>query len=85
MMEGLTVLGLVAGGLTTASFVPQVRKIWKTKSAEDVSLLMFVAFCVGVSLWIAYGLLKGEAAIILTNAVTLVLGAAIVWMKLKYK
>jgi len=84
-MDGLTVLGLVAGGLTTASFVPQVRKIWKTKSAEDVSLLMFAAFCVGVSLWLIYGFVKGEVAIIVTNAVTLVLGAAIVWMKLKYR
>ena len=84
-MDGLTVLGLVAGGLTTASFVPQVRKIWKTKSAEDVSLLMFAAFCVGVSLWLVYGFMKGEVAIIVTNAVTLALGAAIVWMKLKYK
>jgi MtN3 and saliva related transmembrane protein len=78
-------LGLLAGGLTTLSFVPQVRKIWKTKSAKDVSLLMFVAFCVGVSLWIVYGFMKGEAAIIITNAVTLLLGLAIVWMKLKFK
>lgn len=84
-MDGLTTLGLVAGGLTTASFVPQVRKIWKTKSAEDVSLLMFAAFCAGVSLWLVYGFIKGEIAIIATNAVTLVFGAAIVWMKLKYK
>ncbi|MFL6227708.1 MAG: SemiSWEET transporter [Pyrinomonadaceae bacterium] len=84
-MEGLTLLGLLAGGLTTASFVPQVLKIWKTKSAKDVSLLMFVAFCVGVSLWIVYGSIKGEVAIIVTNVVTLILGAAIVWMKLKFK
>lgn len=84
-MEGLTWLGLLAGGLTTASFVPQVRKIWKTKSAEDVSLLMFAAFCIGVTIWIVYGFIKGEVAIIATNAVTLVLGAAIVWMKLKFK
>ena len=83
-MEGLTLLGLLAGGLTTASFVPQVRKIWRTKSAKDVSLLMFVAFCVGVSLWIVYGLMKAEAAIVVTNAVTLLLGAAIVWMKLRF-
>ena len=84
-MEGMTLLGLLAGGLTTASLVPQVHKIWKTKSAEDVSLLMFVAFCVGVTLWLVYGFIKGEVAIIATNAVTLVLGAAIVWMKLKFK
>ena len=84
-MDALTGLGLVAGGLTTASLVPQVRKIWKSKSAKDVSLTMFVAFCVGVSLWLVYGLFKKELAIIVTNAVTLLFGAAIVSMKLKYK
>ena len=46
---------------------------------------MFVAFCVGVSLWLVYGFVKGELAIIVTNAVTLVFGAAIVWMKLRFK
>ena len=78
-------LGLLAGGLTTASFVPQVAKIWKTKSADDVSLTMFVAFCVGVSLWLAYGVIKSDWAILLTNGVTLLLGLAILVMKIKYK
>jgi uncharacterized protein with PQ loop repeat len=40
---------------------------------------------IGVSLWIVYGFMKGEAAIIVTNAVTLVLGAAVIWMKLRFK
>jgi MtN3 and saliva related transmembrane protein len=84
-MDMIMGLGLLAGGLTTASLIPQVTKIWKTKSAKDVSLKMFVAFCVGVSLWLAYGVIKGEAAIIITNAVTLLLGAAILAMKLKYE
>ena len=84
-MDMVMGLGLVAGGLTTASLIPQVTKIWKTKSAKDVSLKMFVAFCVGVGLWLAYGIIKGEAAIIITNAVTLLLGAAIVVMKVKFK
>jgi MtN3 and saliva related transmembrane protein len=78
-------LGLLAGGLTTASFVPQVAKIWKTKSAEDVSLTMFVAFCIGVSLWLAYGVIKKDWAILATNGVTLILGLAILVMKIKYK
>jgi MtN3 and saliva related transmembrane protein len=84
-MDMIMGLGLLAGGLTAASLIPQVTKIWKTKSAKDVSLKMFVAFCVGVSLWLAYGVIKGEAAIIITNAVTLLLGAAILAMKLKYE
>lgn len=78
-------LGLLAGGLTTASFVPQVMKIWKTKSAEDVSLAMFVAFCIGVSLWLAYGFIKQDWAILITNGVTLLLGLAILMMKIKYR
>jgi MtN3 and saliva related transmembrane protein len=78
-------LGLAAGGLTTASFVPQVLKIYKTKSAEDVSLVMFIAFCIGVGLWLTYGIIKQDWAILLTNGVTLLLGLAILMMKIKYK
>jgi MtN3 and saliva related transmembrane protein len=84
-MDMTAALGLMAGGLTTASFVPQVTKIWKTKSAEDVSLVMFIAFCVGVGLWLTYGIIKKDWAILLTNGVTLLLGLAILAMKLKYK
>jgi MtN3 and saliva related transmembrane protein len=84
-MDMIVGLGLLAGGLTTASFVPQVTKIWKTKSAEDVSLTMFVAFCVGVALWLTYGIIKKDWAILATNGVTLILGLAILLMKIKYK
>lgn len=84
-MDMTTGLGLVAGGLTTASLIPQAAKIWKTGSAEDVSLKMFVAFSVGVALWLTYGFIKAEAAIIITNAVTLLLALAILCLKLKYK
>ncbi len=84
-MELTIGLGLLAGGLTTASFVPQVWKIWKTKSAKDVSLTMFVAFCVGVCLWLTYGFIKQDWAILVTNGVTLLLGLAILVMKIKYK
>ena len=84
-MDMTVAVGLFAGGLTTVSFVPQVTKIWKTKSAKDVSLTMFIAFCVGVGLWLTYGIIKKDWAILLTNGVTLLLGLAILVMKLKYK
>lgn len=84
-MDATTVLGLTAGTLTTISLVPQVAKIWKTKSAKDISLGMFAAFCTGVALWLAYGIVRKELPIIVTNAVTLVFGLAILAMKIKYK
>ena len=79
-----TAVGLLAGFLTTIAFVPQAWKIWKSKSAKDVSLPTFVAFTSGVALWLAYGILNQELPIILWNAATLVLAGAIVGMKLKF-
>ena len=84
-MDSTTLLGLVAGFLTTIAFVPQVWKIWKTRSAKDVSLPTFLAFAAGVALWMVYGIVKQEPPIIIWNAVTLVLAAAIVAMKLKFR
>ena len=84
-MDLTLVLGLAAGFLTTAAFVPQVWKIWKSKSADDVSLPAFIAFAVGVAMWMAYGFLRQEAPIVIWNAITLVLALAIVVMKVRFK
>jgi hypothetical protein len=43
-----------------------------------------VAFTAGVALWLAYGILRQEPAIIVWNAVTLALAAAFLAMKLKF-
>ncbi|HUP28585.1 MAG TPA: SemiSWEET transporter [Usitatibacter sp.] len=79
-----TAIGLMAGFLTTIAFVPQAWKIWKAKSAKDLSLPTFIAFTVGVALWLAYGIMNQELPIIVWNAVTLVLAAAILAMKVKF-
>ena len=80
----LNVLGFVAGVLTTAAFIPQVLKVWKTRSARDISLGMYAAFVSGVVLWLIYGLLLDSLPIILANIFTLVLALAILVMKLRF-
>ncbi len=84
-MHFTTILGLVAGALTTIAFVPQVLKSWRTRSTEAISLPMFVLFSSGVALWTAYGVIERSTPIIAANAVTLVLAAAILVMKVKFK
>jgi MtN3 and saliva related transmembrane protein len=83
-METPALIGYAAGFLTTIAFVPQALKIWQTKSAKDVSLHTFLAFTVGVALWLAYGIAKQEPPIIVWNAVTLALAGAILAMKLRF-
>ena len=65
--------------------MPQVVKTWKSKSAGDLSLGMFLAFAAGVLLWLAYGILIGATPIIVANSVTLALAVAILAMKIRYK
>jgi MtN3 and saliva related transmembrane protein len=77
-------LGLLAGTLTTIAFVPQALKIWITKSADDVSYLMFGIFSVGIVLWLAYGIVLGAMPIIVANVVTLVLSVVVIALKVRY-
>lgn len=78
-------IGLVAGSLTTISFLPQVIKTWKSRSAKDLSLVMFSLFCFGILLWLIYGILIGSLPVILSNAFTLVLSSTILFFKLKFR
>jgi MtN3 and saliva related transmembrane protein len=80
-----TIIGLMAGFLTTISFLPQVIKTWRSQSAKDISLGMFLSFCIGVLLWLIYGILQKDIVIIISNAVTLILAGTILFFKLTYK
>lgn len=77
-------VGLLAGALTTIAFLPQLIKTWRSRSAEDVSIGMFVLFGAGVVLWGIYGWEIHALPVILTNVVTFILAAAILALKLIY-
>ncbi len=79
------ILGIMAGILTTISFVPQVIKIYRTKDAKGLSTATFTIFSCGVFLWLLYGIVVGEWPIILANGITLILILAIIVMKFRYK
>ena len=83
--ELVPLLGFVAGTLTTAAFVPQVVKTWRTRSAHDVSLGMFAIFAAGVLLWLVYGVYIESLPIMIANSITLVLASAMIVFKLRFK
>ncbi len=76
-MNYVNIIGFTAGTLTTIAFVPQAIKIWKTKSAKDISLGMFVILCTGIILWIVYGILVKSLPLVAANATTLVFALSI--------
>lgn len=84
-MDSITILGLVAATLTTVAFLPQLIKTWKSKSAKDVSLGMLITFCIGVFLWLIYGIYLQALPIILANLLTLIFNLIILGFKIKYR
>ncbi len=82
-MNGVELLGVVAGVLTTIAFVPQALKTWSTGSARDFSLPMLLLFCTGVVMWLGYGLLIASPGLIVANGITLPLAASILLVKLR--
>lgn len=84
-MTLVQLLGLAAGSLTTAAFLPQVFKTWKTRSAKDLSLGMFLLFCLGVALWLVYGFIVNDVPVIAANLVTLMLASTLLFFKLRFK
>jgi MtN3 and saliva related transmembrane protein len=77
----MTILGLLAGALTTLSFLPQVIRTLRTRHAGDLSAAWLLIFGTGVAAWCFYGILRSDVAIIITNATTLALVMALVVAK----
>ena len=83
-MSLLEILGLVAGTITSITFLPQVIQIWKTKSAKDLSLGMLALLIFGVSVWLMYGIIARDIAIIYTNSMVLLMSFIMLFFKLRF-
>lgn len=81
----LELLGFLGGTLTSIAFLPQVFKIYKTQSADDLSMGMFLIFSTGVCLWLWYGILSKSWPLIFANAFTLIFCFLILAMAIHYK
>ena len=83
-MTLIDAIGYIAATLTTASFVPQAWHTFQTKDVKGISLAMYSAFTLGVTLWLVYGVLLSAWPIVVANVITLTLAVAILAMKLTY-
>lgn len=80
----VNLIGTAAAVCTTIAFVPQLVRVYRRKTARDISFSMFLVFSVGELLWFLYGILIHSLPVILANAVTLALALAILMLKLRY-
>ena len=84
-VDSVSVLGFVAGALTTLAFLPQVVKTLRTKSTRDISLAMVTLTSTGIFLWFIYGLCVGALPIIVANLISFMLTLTLVVLKIKHR
>lgn len=65
------IVGTIAALFTTFGFVPQIIKMYKTKSVGDVSIITLFQFSIGVTLWALYGAHIKDLIIAISNIITL--------------
>ena len=83
-MDLREVFGLLGGLMTTGAFVPQVWRLYRLKSAREISLSFTVMFVVGVVFWLAYGISFGLLSVVVWNVITFFLGCSMLYAKIKF-
>jgi MtN3 and saliva related transmembrane protein len=82
--SAIDMIGYVAATCTTVSFLPQLIRVLKLRSAREISLGMFTVFSLGTALWLAYGLLMHSKPVAAANLVTFILSISILVLKLRF-
>jgi len=84
-LELLNWLVSITGVLMSAAHFPQAYKIWKRKSARDLSLLTYSTFTLGAYVWLAYGIVLQEWPIIVSFVVSVIGTTSVLVLMLKYR
>ncbi len=83
-MDTITLVGFIAGTLTTVAYIPQVIRSWRLKETKDISLTMLVLYAAGVFLWLVYGFWTNALPIIAANGISVFLILILLGIKLRY-
>ena len=84
-MDIINLVGAAGGIVSSVTFLPQVIKIWKTKSVKDLSMGTLLFLVLNVSLWLLYGILTNLYPIIITNGIVLSMVFIMLYFKLTFK
>lgn len=77
-------IGYIAGFLLTVGMIPQAWRLFKLKSAKEISMVFCISFSAGTGMWLVYGLAFNLPAVIFWNALGLVLASIMVYAKARW-
>jgi len=83
-IDSITLLGVLAGAITSIGFIPQIIRGFRTKKLDDISYWMPMVLAGGMTLWFFYGILRSDVAIIVANAFGISCNILLLLLKKRY-
>ena len=84
-MEWTELMGHFGALLSSITFIPQVAKTWRTKSAGDISMNMLLIVFTSTIVWLVYAFSLNLLPVIIANSIIFVLSALLIYFKLTFK
>ena len=81
----LAVIATLTGIMTSMAYIPQIIRILKRKSVEDISLILFSMVFISISVWLLYGISISNWPIVMVNVVAFFGSGTIITLYFKYK
>ncbi|AZA54840.1 SemiSWEET family sugar transporter [Chryseobacterium sp. G0201] len=79
------IIGYSGALISSISFLPQVIKLWKTKSGDDLSMVTLFFLTLNAILWVIYGLMKDAKPLWITNILMLSMLIVMIFLKIVYR
>lgn len=83
-MDITQLLGFIGAALSVVTYLPQVIKLWQSKSAKDISMPMLLLLSFGVAVWLAFGIRIGDIPLMITNSLILAMSLTMIILKKIY-
>ncbi|SHK09650.1 SemiSWEET family sugar transporter [Chryseobacterium polytrichastri] len=79
------IIGYSGAIISSVSFLPQVIKLWKTKSGKDLSMVTLFFLTLNAILWVIYGVMKDAKPLWVTNILMLSMLIIMIFLKISYR
>ena len=84
-MNWIEYFGYLGAFLTSVTFVPQVYKVWQTKSVKDLSLAMMCIVVLSTTVWLIYAVTLVLWPVIVANAIVFISSLMLIYFKFAYQ
>ena len=83
-MNWIEITGHVGAFLSSITFIPQVYKVWKTRSVNDLSLTMMFIVLTSTLIWLVYAIALMLWPVIIANTIIGFLSLLLIYFKFAF-